>query len=60
MGVLGDSFRSSDLGGGGRTLWVTFVIFLPWLGILVYLIAPGEGHAGASAELTALHPGIRT
>ena len=41
--VLGDIFRSKDLGGGGKTAWVIFVILLPWLGILVYLIARGNG-----------------
>ena len=41
--VIGDIFRSSDLGGGGKTLWVIFVILIPWLGILVYLIARGHG-----------------
>ncbi|WP_442576885.1 SHOCT domain-containing protein [Microbacterium sp. F51-2R] len=41
--VFGDIFRSSDLGGGGKTLWVIFVILVPWLGILVYLIARGGG-----------------
>src|SRR3954465_1780342 len=41
--VLGDGVRSKDLGGGGKTLWVIFVIVIPWLGILVYLIARGHG-----------------
>jgi hypothetical protein len=41
--VLGDIFRSKDLGGGGKTMWVIFVIVLPWLGILVYLISRGHG-----------------
>ena len=41
--VLGDIFRSRDLGGGAKTLWVIFVIVIPWLGILVYLIARGHG-----------------
>ena len=41
--VLGDIFRSKDLGGGGKTIWVIFVIVIPWLGILVYLIARGHG-----------------
>jgi magnesium-transporting ATPase (P-type) len=41
--VLGDIFRSKDLGGGGKTLWVIFVIIIPWLGILVYVIARGKG-----------------
>ncbi len=41
--VLGDIFRSKDLGGGGKTLWVIFVIIVPWLGILVYVLARGKG-----------------
>ena len=41
--ILGDIFRSPDLGGGGKTLWTIFVILIPWLGILVYLIARGKG-----------------
>jgi chemotaxis signal transduction protein len=41
--VLGDIFRSKDLGGGSKTMWVIFVILIPWLGILVYLIARGHG-----------------
>jgi Phospholipase_D-nuclease N-terminal/Short C-terminal domain len=41
--ILGDIFRSKDLGGVSKTIWVIFVIILPWLGILVYLIARGHG-----------------
>jgi hypothetical protein len=41
--ILGDIFRSKDLGGGAKTLWVIFVIVIPWLGILAYLIARGHG-----------------
>ncbi|MFC5177115.1 SHOCT domain-containing protein [Nocardioides taihuensis] len=41
--VIGDIFRSKDMGGGGKTLWLLFVILIPWLGILIYLIARGGG-----------------
>ncbi len=41
--IFGDIFRSKDLGGGGKTFWALFVILIPWLGILVYLIARGKG-----------------
>ena len=41
--VLGDIFRSKDLGGGGKTMWILFVIIIPWLGVLVYVIARGHG-----------------
>jgi hypothetical protein len=39
--VFSDVFRSHDLGGVAKTLWVIFVIVLPFLGIFVYLIARG-------------------
>jgi hypothetical protein len=39
--VFSDIFRSHDMGGGAKTLWVLFVIFFPYLGVLVYLIARG-------------------
>jgi hypothetical protein len=39
--VFSDIFRSRDLGGGSKALWVIFVIVLPFLGIFVYLIARG-------------------
>ena len=41
--VFGDLFRRTDIGGWGKAGWTIFVICLPFLGILVYLIA--EGHA---------------
>jgi hypothetical protein len=41
--IFGDIFRSKDMGGGAKTFWVLFVILIPWLGILVYLIARGKG-----------------
>lgn len=41
--VLGDIFRSKDLGGGAKTFWIFFVIIIPWLGVLVYVIARGKG-----------------
>ena len=41
--IFGDIFRSKDLGGGAKTFWALFVIIVPWLGILVYLIARGGG-----------------
>jgi hypothetical protein len=41
--VLGDLFRSKDLGGIAKTLWVLFIVILPFLGMFVYLIARGHG-----------------
>jgi hypothetical protein len=39
--VIIDIFRSKDLGGAGKAFWSLFVILIPWLGVLVYLIARG-------------------
>jgi hypothetical protein len=40
--VFADIFRSDDLSGWGKALWVLFVVILPYLGVLVYLIARGK------------------
>ena len=40
--VFGDIFRSDDLSGGGKELWLIFVILLPYIGVFVYLIARGK------------------
>src|SRR3954454_2393176 len=48
--VFGDLFRSHDLGGLAKTLWTLFIIFVPWLGTLVSLIARGRGMAERSIE----------
>jgi hypothetical protein len=50
--VFSDIFRSHDMGGFAKFLWVLFVIVLPFLGIFVYLIARGHKmseHAAADA-----------
>ena len=39
--VFIDIFRSHDLGGWAKGLWVIFIIIMPYLGVLVYLIARG-------------------
>ncbi len=41
--VIGDIFRSDDLGGGAKAGWTILVIILPFLGILIYLIVRGKG-----------------
>jgi hypothetical protein len=40
--VFSDIFRSHDMSGGVKALWIIFVIVLPYLGVLVYLIARGK------------------
>ena len=39
--VFTDIFRSHDLGGWGKALWVIGIIIFPYLGVFIYLIARG-------------------
>jgi Phospholipase_D-nuclease N-terminal/Short C-terminal domain len=41
--VLIDIFRRHDLSGWGKAGWTIFVVLLPWIGVLVYLIVNHEG-----------------
>lgn len=50
--IFGDIFRDHELGGGMKALWCVFLIFMPLLGALVYLIARGSGMARRSARDT--------
>jgi len=43
--VLSDVFSRSDIGGWGKAGWVVLTIFLPLLGVLIYLIAEGRNMA---------------
>jgi ABC-type multidrug transport system fused ATPase/permease subunit len=52
--VIFDIFRSADLSGWGKALWVLFVIFLPFLGVLMYLIVRGgKMHERAAQQAQA-------
>src|SRR5271154_6425511 len=49
--VFIDIFRSHDMGGLAKALWVIFIIILPFLGVFVYLIARGgKMHERAAAD----------
>ena len=51
--VLTDVFRSNDLSGLGKAGWTIFVIFLPLIGILTYLIIRGRSMHERSAQRAA-------
>jgi hypothetical protein len=42
ISLFSDIFRSEDLSGWGKAGWTIFIILLPFLGVLVYLIARGK------------------
>jgi hypothetical protein len=46
--ILADVFRRHDIGGGKKTLWVLFVIFVPLIGVLTYLLVNSGGMAERS------------
>ena len=48
--VFGDIFRRHDIGGGAKTLWVIFVIILPFLGVLIYVLTQNEGMTQRAIE----------
>jgi hypothetical protein len=48
--VFSDIFRSRDLGGFAKALWVIFVIIVPLFGVLIYLIFRGGGMQERAVE----------
>jgi hypothetical protein len=48
--VFADVFRRKDIGGGMKAIWIVFVILLPYLGVLVYLIANHDGMADRNIQ----------
>lgn len=40
--ILIDIFRDDTLGGGMKAVWTIFIVLIPWLGALVYLISRGD------------------
>ncbi|MDJ0497413.1 MAG: SHOCT domain-containing protein [Acidimicrobiia bacterium] len=52
ISVIGDIFRS-DMGGAAKAVWVLFVMLLPWLGVLIYLIANGDAMTERTAKQAA-------
>ena len=51
--IFGDLFRSRDLGGFAKTLWSLFLIILPILGMLIYLIVRGHGMSERALDAQA-------
>ncbi len=55
--VFADIFRSHDLGGLSKALWVIFIIVLPYLGVFAYLLLRGGAMHDRSATYAALQRG---
>ena len=48
--VIGDLFRDRELNGWWKALWIICLIFIPFLTVLIYLIARGRGMAERTAR----------
>ncbi len=48
--VIFDIFRSKDMGGWAKAAWFLFVIIVPLIGVLVYVIARGSGMTDRDVE----------
>jgi hypothetical protein len=63
--IVGDVFSRNDIGGGSKTLWLIFVLVLPFLGVFIYLIANNDGMTKraldrASAQRQQMDDYVRT
>jgi uncharacterized membrane protein len=50
ISILSDLFRRHDISGWSKAAWVIFVIILPFLGVLIYLIVNGQGMADRNVK----------
>ena len=50
VSIFGDVFRRRDIGGWSKAAWVVFMIVLPFIGVLIYLIAQHDGMAERNME----------
>jgi|SRR4051794_39765606 hypothetical protein len=50
VSIFSDIFRDRELGGVAKALWTLFLIFVPWLGALTYLVVRGRSMNERSAQ----------
>ena len=48
--IIGDVFRRRDIGGGKKTIWLIFILFVPFIGVLAYVLANSDGMAERNLE----------
>jgi type VI protein secretion system component VasK len=51
--IVADVFRRHDVGGGKKTLWLIFILFVPFIGVFAYLIANSDDMARRDMERAA-------
>jgi Phospholipase_D-nuclease N-terminal len=50
IAIISDLFRRHDIGGWAKAAWLIFLIVIPYLGVLVYLIAEHKGMADRNVK----------
>jgi hypothetical protein len=48
--IIGDIFRRRDIGGGKKTIWLIFILFVPFVGVLAYVLVNSHGMAERNLE----------
>ena len=51
ISVISDIFRSKDINGFSKAIWMLFVIAIPWLGVLAYILLRGDGMQERNAQI---------
>jgi Phospholipase_D-nuclease N-terminal/Short C-terminal domain len=51
--IVTDIFRDEELSGGGKAVWCLFVLLLPWIGVLTYLLVRGRSMNERAARQAA-------
>jgi hypothetical protein len=53
IAIISDLFRDDELSGGAKAGWCIFVILIPWLGVLMYMIVRGRSMGERAARESA-------
>jgi hypothetical protein len=48
--IIGDVFRRRDIGGGKKTIWLIFILFVPFIGVLAYVLTNSDSMAERNME----------
>jgi hypothetical protein len=48
--IVADVFRRRDIGGGKKTIWLIFILFVPFVGVLAYVLTNSHGMAERNME----------
>ena len=55
IAILSDIFRDHKLGGGAKAMWTLFIVLIPWLGALAYILVRGNSMNERSRQAAIDH-----